>query len=445
MANIQNFNAAAIDISSKDHYVAVPKDRDKQNIRRFESFTRDLHQLARWLERCQIETVAMESTGVYWYDLYTILLDYGFEVYLVNAHHVKNVPGRKSDVNDAQWLQELHSYGLLKGSFQPENLTRTLRNYVRKRKDIVEQMGQQTQKMQKALEQMNLKLNNAIRDINGKTGEAIIKAILEGERDPEKLAELRDYRIKASRETIVKSLEGNWREDQLFNLKLAWEHYHFLENHLQQCDQAIEAILDQMDQGYHPEEKLPTKRKQKNQPSFDVNKYLYKVLGVDVTNIYGVEGGNAMKIFSETGPGLKQKFPSEKEFLAWLNVVPDNKITGGKVIYSKVKKKKNKAGQAFREAANSLWRAQNPLGDYLRRKKANSANGQAVVATARKIASIYYKMVTEQVEFSGEYLWKEQQKNIRKKLNYFEKMAERLKTQLPENQEDGSAAASTVI
>jgi len=204
-----HLNAAGIDISSKEHVVAVPEDRAKESVRTFQGFTRDLHQLANWLLTCKIETIAMESTGVYWYDLYTILLDYGFEVYLVNAYHVKNVPGRKSDVSDARWLQELHTFGLLRSSFQPDNLTRSLRNYVRQRKNIIQGLTKETQRMQKALEQMNIKLNNVIRDINGKTGTAIITAILKGERDPKVLAQYRDWRIKASEETLIKSLEGD--------------------------------------------------------------------------------------------------------------------------------------------------------------------------------------------------------------------------------------------
>ncbi len=206
MANIVNLNAAGIDIASKEHYVAVPADRAEQHVRAFKSFTKDLHDLANWLKACKIDTVAMESTGVYWFHLYTILEEYGFEVYLVNARHVKHVPGRKSDISDAQWLQQLHSFGLLTSSFQPDHLTRMLRNHVRQRKQIIQDMSRQTQRMQKALEQMNIKLNNVIRDIHGKTGRAIITSILNGERSAEKLALHRDPRIKVSKETLIKSL-----------------------------------------------------------------------------------------------------------------------------------------------------------------------------------------------------------------------------------------------
>jgi len=392
--NLVNLNAAGIDISSREHVVAVPEDRAKESVRTFQGFTRNLHQLAKWLKECGIETIAMESTGVYWYDLYTILLDYGFEVYLVNAYHVKNVPGRKSDVSDAQWLQELHTFGLLRASFQPDNLTRSLRNYVRQRKHIIRQMTRETQRMQKALEQMNIKLNNVIRDLNGKTGTQIIVKILEGERDPNILAQYRDWRIKASEQTLIKSLEGNWREEQIFNLQLAYNHYCFLKDQLKECDLESEKTIKKMSTLTNPKEIVKIK-KSKNNPNFNVSQYLYEALGIEVTKIYGIKEITALTIFSETGVNIKEKFPTEKQFLSWLNVVPNNKITGGKVISSRVRRKKNKAGQAFRDAASALWKAQNPIGDYLRRKKAKSGGKQAVVATARKLAAIYYKIVTE--------------------------------------------------
>ncbi len=421
MSKLVNPNAAGIDISSKEHYVAVSEERSKESVRCFQSFTRDLHDLANWLKECKVETIAMESTGVYWYHLYTVLLDYGFEVYLVNAYHVKNVPGRKSDVSDARWLQQLHTFGLLRGCFQPDNLTRSLRNYVRQRKHLITQMSREVQRMQKALEQMNIKLNNVIRDLMGKTGMAIISSILDGERDPHVLAQYKDPRIKASKEKLVKSLEGNWREEQLFNLKQAYEHYFFLQGQLAECDKECERLVKDMSDKDIPKKEIKSGTKTKNSPDFNVSQHLYNALGVDVTQIYGMKSISALAVFSETGSGLKEKFPTEKQFLSWLNVVPDNKITGGKVIYSRVKRKKNKAGLAFRDAANSLWKAQNPLGEYLRRKKAISGGRQAIVATARKIASIYYKMVTEGVEFDPQVLKFKTQEYLNKRLRYLEK------------------------
>jgi transposase len=433
MTKIVNPNAAGIDISAKEHYVAVPEECSKENVRCFQSFTRDLHALANWLKECKVETIAMESTGVYWYHLYTVLLDYGFEVYLVNAYHVKNVPGRKSDVSDARWLQQLHSFGLLNGCFQPDNQTRSLRNYVRQRKQIITQMSREVQRMQKALEQMNIKLNNVIRDIQGKTGMAIISSILDGERDPRVLAQYRDPRIKASKETLIKSLEGNWRKEQIFNLKQAYEHYFFLNGQLAECDKECERLVIEMSDENIPKKEIKSGSARKNRPGFNVSQHLYNALGVDVTQIYGMKYTTALTVFSETGPGLKEKFPTEKQFLSWLNVVPDNKITGGKVISSKVKRKKNKAGLAFRDAASSLWRAHNPLGEYLRRKKAISGSRQAIVATARKIASIYYKMVTEGVEFDPKILKCKTQEYLYRKLKYLEKNLQKTKALLTED------------
>ena len=440
MAKIYNLNAAGIDISVKEFVAAVPDDRDSEHVRTFGTFTSDIHLLAKWLQKCGIDTIAMESTGIYWYHLYTVLLDYGFEVFLVNAQHVKNVPGRKSDVNDAQWLQELHTDGLLRACFQPDNLTRSLRNYVRQRKNIIEQVTAEIQRMQKALEQMNIKLNNVIRDISGKTGFAIIEAILKGERNVDKLVALRDRRIKASPEIIKKSLEGNWREEQIFNLQLAYDHYFFLQKQLASCDMQSKAILEIMTQEKNvQEETLPKKSKRKtkkNEVRFDARNYLYQVLGIDVTQIYGIHEITALTVLSETGVNLKEKFPTEKQFLKWLNLVPDNKITGGKVISSKVKKRKNKAGQAFRNAASSQWKANNPIGDYLRGKKAKGGGGkQAVIATAKKLASIYYKLVTEKVEFDANILLKNSENFLKSKLIKLTKMKTKIEKLLLTSEE----------
>lgn len=433
MAKIVNPNAAGIDISSKDHYVAVPEDKCKE-VRCFGAFTEDLHKLAKWLKECNVDTVAMESTGVYWYHLYTILLDYDIEVFLVNSYHFKSVPRRKSDVSDARWLQELHSLGVLSSCFQPDNLTRSLRNYVRQRKMLVRDISRATQHMQKALEQMNIKLNNVIRDITGKTGMTIIIKILEGERDPNVLVEYRDRRVKASKEEVLKSLVGNWREEQLFNLKMAYKRFVFLQNQLDECDIESKKTIEKMQDTDVPQKKITQVQTRKNQPKFNVSQYLYEAIGVDVTQIYGLKQTTALAVFSETGPYLKEKFPTEKQFLSWLNVVPNNKISGGKILSSKVKKKKNNAGQAFREAANSLWNAKNSFGDYLRRKKAKSGSGQAIVATARKIASVYYKMVTDKVEFDPYVTDGGKQKHLEKKLKYLEKMIANTKFQLTDNE-----------
>lgn len=432
MTKVLNEDSAGIDVSSKEMVVAISEERDARPIRTFPSYTRDLHEMADWLILRGITTVAMESTGVYWYHLYTVLESYGLEVNLVNAKHVKNVPGRKSDINDAQWLQELHSYGLLRSCYQPDDLTRVLRNSVRLRKQIIREMSRQLQRIQKSMEMMNIKLYKVISDISGKSGMAIIGAILGGERDALVLSKLADKGIKASRETLIKSLEGNWRADQLFTMRLAYKHYQFLQSQLEECDRESERVIQQYTQ---VEQKvIPVRRKVKNQPKFPVEQYLTNILGVDVTNIPGLKSTTALTVFSETGPKLQQKFPTEKQFLSWLNVVPDNEITGGKITKSRVKKKKNKAGQAFREAANALWKAKNPLGDYLRSKKAKSGGNRAIVATARKLASIYYTMVTTKVEYEEAKIIKPSRKHLTKRIKNLEKLTQMLKNQLADNQ-----------
>lgn len=430
MRKLFKINGCGIDISAKEHVVAVPEGRDKQSVRTFGTYTEDLHQLAKWLLKCKVDSIAMESTGVYWYHLYTVLLEYDFEVFLVNAYHVKNVPGRKSDVSDAQWLRDLHTYGLLKGCFQPDNLTRELRDYVRLRKTIIKDMTTQIQRAQKALELMNIKLTQVMRDITGRSGSRMVTAILDGQRDPHILVRYVDKRLKASKKDILKALKGNWREEQLFNLRIAWEHYIFLAKQLTQCDEQMERTLSKFETLGIDHELKNTQKRSKNQPTFNVRNYLFQIFGVDVTAIDGVNRTTALTVFSETGPHLKEKFPTEKQFLSWLNLVPDNKITGGKIIYSKVKRKKNKAGQSFREAANGLWNSKSPLGNYLRKKKAKSGGNRAIVATARKIAAIYYKMVTQQVAFDPNILAAKTKQNLIRKIAYLEKSIELTKLQL---------------
>lgn len=432
MAKIINPNAAGIDIASNVHYVAVAKDRCKNPVRNFKGFTKDLHQLAQWLFSLGIETVAMESTGSYWFQLYTILLDYGIEVCLVNAYHVKNVPGRKTDVVDAQWLQELHENGYLKACFQPDNLTREVRTYVRVRKQIVRDMAKETQRMQKAMVCMNIKLHDVISNINGETGSAIINAIINGERAPERLASLSNKRIKCSQETLIKSLEGNWRNEQLFCLKMARERYQELEKHLLRVDQESEKVIKLLGQQTVEKKKIKPQPTKNKQPAFNLAQNLYNVYGVNVTAIYGFKQTTALTVFSETGVNLKAKFPTVKQFLSWLNLVPNNKISGGKILSSKVPKRRNHAGQAFREAANGLWNAQNPFGDYLRAKKNKSGAGQAIVATAKKIATIFYKMVTEKVEFDPYIIHGNRQEYLQNKVKLLSKALNRVNLELAE-------------
>ncbi len=300
-------NAAGIDIGAEQSYVAVPADRDETPVRSFGCFTEDLHALAHWLQACGIDTVAMESTGVYWVPLFQILEGYGFEVYLVNARHVKNVPGRKTDVLDCQWLQQLHSFGLLSASFRPEDDICVLRSYWRHRNNLIRYAAAHVQHMQKALEQMNVQLHKVISDITGVTGLRIIEAILDGERDRQKLAALKDHRIKSSADRIAKALEGDYRQEHLFALRQALETYRFYQQQIALCDQQIETYISGLDdrvdvtQTPLPPLKSGRKKPSRNQPAFDLRTHLYRISGVDFTRVEGLNVLTVQTILSEVG------------------------------------------------------------------------------------------------------------------------------------------------
>ena len=287
-----NLNAAGIDVGATSHFVAVPADRAEQPVQEFEAFTADLYRLAHWMTECGVQTVVMESTGVYWIPLFEVLEERGFQVMLVDPRRIKNVPGRKTDVLDCQWLQQLHSYGLLSGAFRPDGDIRRLRSYLRQRAMLVEYASHHIQHMHKALTQMNVKLQHVISDITGKTGMDIIEAIAGGERDPRKLARLRDPRIKADEATIAKSLQGHWREEHIFELTQALELYRVYQGKIAECDREIEARLEQFEDRSDGEPPAPNgkKRNQKNAPRFDVQSPLYRMTGVDLTRIDGVDG-----------------------------------------------------------------------------------------------------------------------------------------------------------
>lgn len=393
-------NAAGIDIASEIHYVAVPPDRSDEPVRSFGSFTDDIHKIAEWLKSCNIDTVAMESTGIYWVQLYLILEEYGFDVFLVNARHIKSVSGRKSDVLDCQWIQELHSFGLLNSSFQPDTDTRELRSYLRHRKSLTESYCKEILHMQKAFEQMNLKLHDVITDITGKTGQLIIKSILSGERNPEKLVEYINPNVKASKEDIIKSLKGIWREEYIFQLKQAYELYLVFKDKIKSCDNQIEKVLSQIESKNNIEKGKKIKRKvySKNRLNFDGTNYLKNILGVDITKVFGISELIALEIISETGIDMS-KWKTKKHFASWLNLAPNNRISGGKLLKPKKSKKKNKAGQSFLMAAFALQRSDHWLGHYYRRMKAKNGPLVATKATARKLSIIFYEMIKYKKEF----------------------------------------------
>ena len=390
-----NPHAAGIDVGSTEHWVAVPKDRDEQPVRSFQCFTADLNAMADWLKQCDIDTVAMESTGVYWIPLYQILESQGFEVKLVNARHVKNVPGRKTDVMDCQWLQRLHTYGLLSGSFRPEDSICVLRSLWRHRDTLVRYASSHVQHMQKALTEMNIQLHKVISDITGLTGMRIIRAILTGERDLLKLAQMKDPRIKSTTDTIAKALEGDYRHEHLFTLQQAVELYDIYQQKIEDCDRQIEHHLTQLDSTVDLESNpmpAPAKRNKKpkgNAPHFDLRSHLYRVSGVDFTQINGLDAVSVHTILTEVGLD-PTAFPTEKNFCSWLGLSPNNRITGGKIKSSKTKKVVNRAATAFRMAAQSLTRSSSALGAYYRRMSARLGAPEAITATAHKLARIFY-------------------------------------------------------
>ena len=389
-----NLNAAGIDVGASSHFVAVPADRAEQPVREYEAFTADQYRLADWLAECGVETVVMESTGVYWIPLFAVLEERGFEVMLVDPRRIKNVPGRKTDVLDCQWLQQLHTYGLLSGAFRPGGDIRRLRSYLRQRAMLVEYASHHVQHMQKALTQMNVKLQHVIKDITGKTGMDIMEAIAGGERDPRKLARLRDPRTKADEATIAKSLQGHWREEHIFELTQALELYRFYQDKIAECDREIEAQLERFEDSSDGEPPAPNgkKRNQKNTPRFDVQGQLYRMTGVDLTRIDGVDAYTALKVISEIGADMT-KWPSAKHFASWLGLSPNNRITGGRVMSSKTKASGNRAAAALRLAANALHRSGSALGAFLRRKKAHLGAPKAITATAHKLARLIYSML----------------------------------------------------
>ena len=395
-----NLDAAGVDVGASSHFVAVSAARAEPPVQEFAAFTADLYRLADWLAECGVATVVMESTGVYWIPLFGVLEERGFEVMLVDPRRIKNVSGRKTDVLDCQWLQQLHTYGLLSGAFRPKADIRRLRSYLRQRAMLVEYASHHIQHMQKALTQMNLKLQHVISNITGKTGMDIIEAIVAGERDPWKLAQFRRPGMKADAATIARSLQGHWREEHIFELTQALELYRFYHDKIAECDREIEAQLERFEDrsdGGAPADN--GRRGQGNAPRFDIRTHLYRMTGVDLTRIDGIDGFTALKVIGEIGTDLT-KWPSAKHFASWLGLSPDNRITGGKVKSSKTKPSASRAAAALRLAANALHRSDSALGAFLRRKKAQLGAPKAITATAHKLARLIYSMLRYGQEYA---------------------------------------------
>jgi transposase len=405
-------NAAGIDIGAREIFVAVPPDRDENPVRVFSTFTEDLQQMAKWLVSCGITTVAMESTGVYWIPPHDVLEQHGVKPCLVDARGMKNVPGRRTDWHECQWLQFLHSVGLLRAAFRPDGDVCALRSVMRHRSEQVLMANQHIQHMHKALTQMNVQIQHVISDITGVTGLAIVDAILGGQRDPAVLAKLRDPHIKASEEKIRKSLEGNWRQEHLFTLQQSRKSYQHYQEQIAACDEEIEKLVVAFAPRVDPEEKpLPPDRKRKRgrkkknvnpKTGFDLRTESYKLFGVDLTQIPGLMA-MVLVLFSEVGRDMS-RWPTAAHFASWLGLCPDNDISGGRVLWRALRRVHNRAGDLFRLAAYSLHHDESPLGDYLRRMKSKLGPAGATTATAHKLAIIFYTMVKKQVEYDAS-LW----------------------------------------
>ncbi|MBK1637316.1 IS110 family transposase [Rhodovulum adriaticum] len=392
-----NPGAAALDIGSTMHMAAVNPDASDMPVRAFGTFTQDLHDMAVWFRSCGVTSVAMESTGVYWIPAFEILEQHGFEVILVNARYARNVPGRKTDVSDAGWLRQLHSYGLLRGSFRPEAEIATLRAYMRQRERLVEYAAAHIQHMQKALMEMNLQLHHVVSDITGATGMRIIRAIVAGERDPAVLASFRDVRCRSSIETIEAALVGNDRAEHIFALTQSLQIYDHYQDRIAECDRALEAAVTALtiraggDLPPLPKARVK-KGKQGNAVSFDVRAALYGVLGTDLTQIHGIGPSLALKLVAECGTDLRA-WPTAKHFTSWLCLAPGNKISGGKLLSSRTRRSSNRAAALLRLAATTIGRTETALGAFYRRLSARVGKQKAVTATARKIAVLFYNAV----------------------------------------------------
>jgi transposase len=431
-----HLHAAGIDIGAREIYVAVPPGACARPVRSFATFTGDLHALRDWLMECAVTTVAMESTGVYWIPLFQILEAAGIEVCLVNARHCKNLPGRKTDVQDSQWLQHLHSVGLLRGSFRPADQVCAVRAVLRHRDSLVRGAARCVSHLHKALVQMNVQLQHAISDLTGVTGLAILEAVLAGERDPQKLAALKDHRIKASRDTLAKSLHGDWREEHLFTLRQSHELWQKHQALVTACDEEIARLLARFDSRTAEPPPPPTdshRKPQRNQPRFGAREECHRVLGVDLTAVPGFQAPTVLVLLGELGPGFAEKFATAKHFGSWLGLCPDNRITGGKIYSVRTRDVKSRVAEALRLAAQSLGRAQNYFGDLCRRWKARLGAPKAITAMAHKLARVLWHLLKYKEPFNPEVFAREEEKMKRRKLARLQNLAASLNYQLTPN------------
>ena len=398
-----NRNAAGIDCGSAEHYVAVPPGRDLMHVRSFRTFTTDLHRLADWLVACCITTVAIEATGVFWIPIYDILQERGLEVLLVNARHFRNVAGRKSDVSDAEWLQELHTVGLLRGSFRPAAEITTLRSYLRHRETLVQTASTMVNRIQKALVQMNLQLHVVIADISGTTGLRILRDIVRGVTEPAILAKHRDVRCRASEADIAAALTGYYRPEHVFALRQHLESFDMCEAQIQACDGQIEARLKDLTAAKPvttPPEPRPgaVRKARRNEPRFEVRLPLHQLTGVDVTGIDGIGPYGALRLISEIGTDMT-RWPTERHFTSWLTLAPRNRISGGRLLSSTTAPSANRAAAVLRMAAVAVGKTQTALGAFYRRLAYRVGKPKAVTATARKLAVLVYRHLKGEITY----------------------------------------------
>ena len=390
-------DAAGIDVGGSEHWVAISPDRDPEPVRRFGCFTADLLEMGRWLVEKGVHSVAMQSTGVYWMPVFEVLEQQGLQVYLVNARHTKNVPGRKSDVEECQWLLKLHTFGLLNNSFQPTDEIRIARALWRQRGNLVADASSAIQRIQKVLTEMNIQLSNVLSDISGVSGMNIIRAILDGERDPQELTALVQPGVKATHEDIAKSLEGNWRPELLFVLRQQVELYRTYQEKISDCDlelqHHLESFASKVDLKAQPIGPKPKGKKSgRNTPQFDLRTELYRITGIDWAQVNGIDVVTVQTVLAECGVDLSA-FPSEKQFTSWLGLVPTNEQSGGKILNRRTRKVVNRAATAFRNAANTLVRSQSYLGAQYRRLRTRLGAPKAITAMARKLACLFYRLI----------------------------------------------------
>jgi transposase len=429
-------DAAGIDIGSREHYVAVGPDRDAEPVRVFGCFTADLRRMAEWLKQCGIKSVVMQSTGVYWIPVYDVLEQYGFEVWLVNAQDTKNLPGRKSDVQESQWLLKLHTYGLLRRSFRPTPEIRGLRTCWRERGEYVQQAGSCIQRMQKALTEMNIQLATVLSDLSGETGMRIVRSIVAGERDGKRLAEFRDARVKASKQTIAQSLEGTWLPEQLAVLQrqlVDWDH---IQGQIAACDADLQAMLKQMPSAeVKPQQSsavaaAPAGKRQrkkngkssKNEPRFNLEAELQRVTGVDLSRIDGIKAMTIMTVISEAGLDMS-KWASEDHYVSWIGLSPRNDVSGGKVLKRKTRKVKSRLATALRIAATGLRKSDSYLGAQFRRLRSRLGPPKAITAMAAKQARLVYRMLQYGQEYVDKGAAIYEQKYREQQIRFLEKKA----------------------